>query len=272
MNATLRLFDGYDHTSPHLEPVVRYLQQKLTDAGCWTEVDGMFGHGTDDAVRSFQRRHGLTDDGIVGPRTWSALEGKPAPSVTMYESTYAFHDVELLQQSAQAQAYADYIRWSGQEAGVHQSIICGIGSRESRWGRALRPPTPDGTGDFARRGRTNEFRHDGLPPDGKGFGRGLMQIDYDAHEFARGNLWKEPARNIAYAGGVLRDNIKYLKQRMPNLTGEALLRAALAAYNCGPGNVVRALENKRSPDYYTTGRDYSRDVLSRAGWFQMHGW
>ncbi len=57
--------DGY--------PVV-LLQQKLNAAGYNAgSIDGQFGPRTLDAVRRFQAAHKLTVDGIVGPRTWSAL-------------------------------------------------------------------------------------------------------------------------------------------------------------------------------------------------------
>ena len=37
-------------------------------------VDGVFGNGTAQATREFQRRHGLTADAIVGRKTWAAAE------------------------------------------------------------------------------------------------------------------------------------------------------------------------------------------------------
>jgi soluble lytic murein transglycosylase-like protein len=50
------------------------------------------------------------------------------------------------------------------------------------------------------------------------------------------------------------------------------LQGALAGYNAGPGNALRAIRDGRDVDFYTTGRDYSKDVLNRAGFFQLHGW
>lgn len=46
-------------------------------------IDGRYGPSTMHAVKSFQRDHGITVDGIVGPRTWAKLEaqaGKPRPA------------------------------------------------------------------------------------------------------------------------------------------------------------------------------------------------
>lgn len=42
-------------------------------------ADGKFGAKTEKAVKAFQRDRGLAADGIVGPKTWAALEAEPAP-------------------------------------------------------------------------------------------------------------------------------------------------------------------------------------------------
>lgn len=267
MNVTLRLWDGYPHTSEHLQPDVRSLQEALNKAGASLVCDGYFGRGTEVAVINFQHEHNLSADGIVGPRTWAVLNGEKARDVLDRETAYSLADPSMIAQKKEAHRYSSAIHSAATIAQVHVSIICGIGSRESHWGLALTPKGPGGTGDFIKRnGR--------LPSGGGGWGKGLMQIDYAAHEFARTGPWYDAVQNIRYGGQVLADNIRYYTRREDcrNYTHEERLRMAIAAYNCGPGNVNKAIKNNRDIDYYTHGRDYSRDVLSRAGWFEMVGW
>ena len=53
---------------------VRKIQTKLKNWGYYTgQVDGIFGSQTLSAVKWFQRKNGLTVDGIVGPATLAAL-------------------------------------------------------------------------------------------------------------------------------------------------------------------------------------------------------
>jgi peptidoglycan hydrolase-like protein with peptidoglycan-binding domain len=53
---------------------VRQLQEKLRAKGVYQgPIDGVFGSGTEAAVREIQRRNNLVSDGIVGPETWKVL-------------------------------------------------------------------------------------------------------------------------------------------------------------------------------------------------------
>ncbi len=55
---------------------VRNLQAALKLAGFAVTVDGDFGEQTERAVAAFQRRAGLVDDGVAGPKTLAALAGR----------------------------------------------------------------------------------------------------------------------------------------------------------------------------------------------------
>lgn len=272
MNTTLRLFDGYAHTSAELRNQVRELQQALRRKGLNVTVDGHFGPMTQAAVEEFQMAHNLEPTGIVDRAAWAALEGREAPGVRVFETTLAPGDVSMRVHLHAAAAYRPFCERAATLADVPVSIIAGIGSRESGWGGALRPPGPAGTGDFYPRATMKPWRIGIIPPDGGGFGRGLMQIDYDAHEFARKGNWQDPGANILYGGQVLLENRRHMQRKYADRSWEWQLHAALAAYNCGAGNVDRAVRLGRDLDYYTSHRDYGRDVLNKAGWFQINGW
>lgn len=61
-------------------PVVKYAQQLLLDRGYklpkWG-ADGDYGNETVAAVKAFQKDWGLTQDGIIGPKTWAMLKSSP---------------------------------------------------------------------------------------------------------------------------------------------------------------------------------------------------
>jgi len=268
----LRLFDGSDNTSPGLREDVKALQTILNQDGASLAVDGIFGRDTESAVRRFQNEHGLADDGIVGPQTWSVLEGTepPDPETTLL-TTFAANDAALSAQLVKATEFTGFIDTACGQTGFPTALVGGIGSRESHWGLALKPAGPAGTGDFAQRRFPTQFRQGPLPSDGGGFGRGLMQIDFDAQEFARTGSWRDPEQNIL-AGCKVLAGFRDLVQRKANLAGLTLLQAAVASYNAGPGNVLRAIQDGRDVDFFTAGRNYSKDVLNRAGWFQLKGW
>lgn len=54
---------------------VRNLQAALALAGFKINIDGDFGDNTEAAVRDYQRKIGLVDDGVAGPKTQAALQG-----------------------------------------------------------------------------------------------------------------------------------------------------------------------------------------------------
>jgi peptidoglycan hydrolase-like protein with peptidoglycan-binding domain len=60
-------------------PAVKTLQTRLNVWGAHLTVDGDFGASTLAAVKAFQTAHKLTVDGIVGPKTWAALNQNPGP-------------------------------------------------------------------------------------------------------------------------------------------------------------------------------------------------
>lgn len=72
----LRFGDGIDY--PEYREDVKKLQTALGILP--SQIDGLFGRGTEDAVKLFQKNNGLIADGVVGAKTWAALLKQPVKS------------------------------------------------------------------------------------------------------------------------------------------------------------------------------------------------
>ena len=251
---TLRLNDGKKHTSPHLKDAVKELQTLLQQLGYRVVPDGEFGPYTESVVKLFQASKRVTADGVVGPQTWALFLNQPAPKniETAFQTSYAKWDKTLLKQLEEIKKYESIILKVAAQYNIQPSIIAGIGSRESHWGLALTPPTPAGTGDG-------------------GHGRGLMQIDDRWHiPFIQSGKWANASDNIIYGCAVLKSSIDLFIKN--GITGFLATQGGVAGYNAGPSRALAGYREGYGVDYYTTGRDYSKNVLERAGWFQLHGW
>ena len=80
--------DGILRPSQEIQVGVETLQRKLRDIGYYSgALDGVYGSGTEEAVRRFQRDRGLTSDGIAGPITLTALDTE-ADRITIEGNTF----------------------------------------------------------------------------------------------------------------------------------------------------------------------------------------
>lgn len=184
---------------------------------------------------------------------------------------------------ADARPYASIILRAASETGVDPFIIAAVGQRESNWGKSLRA---DGTGDCTARPKSVPP----MPPDGKCWGRGIMQIDYGFHKpWMDTHNWADPYTNVRKGAEILADSFKFFASKPSTpyvkiegdvaakygvaprpdypdvrpLSGNALASAAIAAYNAGNLGALRALAVGRHPDAATTGADYSTWVAAK---------
>ena len=160
--------------------------------------------------------------------------------------------------------------------GLLPSIIAGYCSRRSGWGLDLLPIGVEGTRDFRNRAGSDEAHRSELPPDGLGFLRGLMALDFDDHILARGQRWRDPEDNIDAAFTLIAGYRTHLRRRT-TLQSAGLLRASFTAFECGLEPVERAIRRGLDVDSPTLERGRchrgcGRDVLARAAVFQAEGW
>lgn len=123
---------------------------------------------------------------------------------------------------ANVRKWAPQILSAAQRFDVDPWALAAIMYNESRGGEAsgYTPRNdPGGTGDFIPRktGMYAKFADPatGLPPDGKGWGRGLMQVDYGAHNdwFKSGAKWWDAQVNIDKSAEILKWNLKLFSSK-----------------------------------------------------------
>ncbi len=213
--------------------------------------------------------------------------------------------------------YTTMILTAAQRYGVDPWALAAIMYNESRGGIATgyTPQGPAGTGDFiARKSTHSTFKYanpnTGLPPDGKGWGRGLMQIDYGVHHaWATTNAWYDAQTNIDKGAEILKWNLDYFRrapggpvtvegwrvlrgnpdigilpwsQKYPRsswptsvadvrpLSGQKLYEAAIAAYNVSYPAVLQALGLGLPAEAGTTRQNYVSKFLSLVAGWQVN--
>lgn len=109
--------------------------------------------------------------------------------------------------------------------GVSPWLLAGIAYRESSGGSALTPPGPAGTGDFYKRPSGRRYPSgyvvgtSGMPEDGQGWGRGLMQIDWAVwYPWAQQNAWWDPQVNIEKSAEILANQISFFSSNPTSST------------------------------------------------------
>ncbi|MEU2135081.1 GH25 family lysozyme [Streptomyces sp. NPDC018352] len=107
-------------------PAVKAAQAQLAGYGNRIAVDGAFGPATQAAAVAFQRSHGLSADGIIGPKTWNKLVNgtKTSTPTTPAPTTPAPSNGKLTQRQALAQLAA-----AGIKAPVGRTSLAGVRAR-----------------------------------------------------------------------------------------------------------------------------------------------
>lgn len=143
-----------------------------------------------------------------------------------------------------AQPYSDVILQVASEQSIDPLLITALGEQETQWTTAAGyspKGDPRGTGDA-------------------GHGHGIMQIDDRTWgDWLASHDWGDPYTNITKGVQILKQNLAYFAGK--GLTGSTQLKAALAAYNHGPGNVWANIQANRDIDYGTSQSSVSGQRL-----------
>jgi hypothetical protein len=141
--------------------------------------------------------------------------------------------------------FADILSQFARANGLPEPYLCAIASRETNCRNIL-----------------GDIRADGA------HGVGVLQIDVQ-HPIARaardtGSWITNPEPLIEFGAKLLSANLVQVKQSLPNMSDQDVLKVAASGYNCGIAKAIQAANALGGDsDTYTTGHDYGKDVIAR---------
>jgi len=185
-------------------------------------------------------------DAIVGispaaPMRIGGAAGRPAPGKITSTSAKGGMRVPaepnpIEDDLSEIEALKDRFEHAATKYGIPVEILAGIASRESRVGKHLNAA--------------------GYDEEKQAYG--IMQVDERFHK--RRGKKPDSQEHINQSAEILAKNKKQIDEKFPKWSEEQRMRAAVAAYNFGVGNV----KSWKGLDKGTTGNNYSADVMTRA--------
>jgi hypothetical protein len=243
-------------------PLVKKWQQFLKTQGFFsTEPNGNFGPKTLESTKAFQKFYSIQATGVVG-------------SLTIGKATQLGFNPEKEPQPVQVNTDQKMMQWIKDNlSGIINQSIAGSGytedwlagmcaretgflfSRYANQGLSFAQLCPLMKGDYGKRPADAQKIYHGF---------GFWQIDIASFPaFVNSGKWTDPLETAKMAVKVLDGKKTYLRQKGWDQKLDPVMwqRAITAAYNCGEGNVHKALLNNKDVDCYTHTNDYSKEVF-----------
>jgi len=243
-------------------PLVKKWQQFLKIQGFFSaEPNGNFDPKTLEATKAFQKFYGIQSTGVVGSLTIGKAstlgfnpDNEPQPTkINSDQKMMPWIKDNLgntINEATDGSAYsADWL------AGMCARETGFLFTRKANDGLPFDQICSQMRGDYGKRAGEIEKQYHGF---------GFWEIDIGSYpEFINSGKWTDPLATAKKAISVLDEKKNYLQQRgwREQLDQVMWERAITAAYNCGQGNVHKALTKKTDIDCYTFAKDYSKEVF-----------
>lgn len=242
--------------------LVKKWQQFLKVQGFFTDIpDAIFGPKTLEATKAFQKFYNIPQTGVAGSLTL----GKAYSLGFNPDNEPQFPQINTDQKLMQwiKDNLGIIIATAIINSGYTEDWLAGMCARETGFliiryanqGFPFDQICSLMKGDYGKRAGEPAKQYHGF---------GFWQIDTGSFPaFINSGKWTDPLESAKMVVSILDGKKNYLQQqgwqqKLPETLWE---RAITAAYNCGEGNVNKALLRNLDVDSYTFAKDYSEEVF-----------